>query len=166
MLHLETSRALLHFLQRTLHFLSYCIQLFKEQEGFHPYQLMVMKLKGSFFQLLELFKPPYKPYLYPVFTNMVQIFKKNHLRSVEQQDGAVHQTDKNYTLSMEPMADVEIRIEVFQSALAEGHAITFSRQGAVVWGKVEEVSCTEVHACTLPKEEELTSSETWIFLVM
>lgn len=42
-LHLETSGALLHFLHRILHFLSYCIQLFKEQEGFHPYQLMAVK---------------------------------------------------------------------------------------------------------------------------
>lgn len=67
---------------------------------------------------------------------------------------------------MESMADVEIRIDVFQSALAEGHAFTLSGQDAVVGGKVEEVLRAEVHACTLPKEEELTSLETWFFLVM
>lgn len=65
---------------------------------------------------------------------------------------------------MEPVADVEIRIDVFQSALAEGNAIPFFRKGTVLGGKVEEVLCAEVHACTLPKEE-LTSSETWFFLV-
>lgn len=68
---------------------------------------------------------------------------------------------------MEPMADVKIRIGVFQSALAEGRAFPFSRKGAVVGGKVEEVLRAEVHACTLPKEERvLTSSVTWFFLEM
>lgn len=42
----------------------------------------------------------------------------------------------------------------FQSALAEGHAIRFSRECAVVGGKVEEVLHAEVHACTLPREEK------------
>lgn len=75
MLHLETSRAFLCFLHRTLHFFSNCTQLFKEQEGFHPYQLMVMKWKVVFFWVLELINQSYKPCLYPVFTNMLQIFK-------------------------------------------------------------------------------------------
>ena len=48
---------------------------------------------------------------------MVQIFKKNHLRSVKQHYVAVHQTDKNYTLSMEPMAHVKIRIDLWLKAM-------------------------------------------------
>lgn len=83
-------------------------------------------MKYLFFQLLELINPQYKLCLYLVFTNIVQMFKKKHLRFVKQQHGAVHRSDKNYTLSMEPMADVTTRIDVFHSALAEGHAIPFS----------------------------------------
>lgn len=70
----------------------------------------------------------------------------------------MHQTDKNYTLNMEPMADVKTRIDVFQSASAEGHAIPFSRKGAVVGGKIEEVLHADVHVCTLPKEERILTS--------
>lgn len=79
--------------------------------GISPLPVNGYEMKSLFCQLLEVIKPPCNPWLYPAFTNIVQIFKKKHLRSVKQQHGAVHQADKNSSLSMEPMADVMTRID-------------------------------------------------------
>lgn len=73
--------------------------------------------------------------------------------------------DKNYTFSMEPVADVKIGIGILQSTLTKDHAIPFSVEGPMAGGKIKAVAHTGVHASMLPKEERVVTSSVTVVLL-
>lgn len=70
---------------------------------------------------------------------------------------------KYYTFSLEPIADVKIRIDILQSTLTKDFTIPFSRY-VVAGGKIEADVHAGLHASRLPKEREVTSSVVMVLL--